>query len=99
MAQILAQPTHDPDTRVYHVKDRITDIRIAAAAGDSDVSDLAQIFLDIDGVSGVRIDPYLVLISKAPLYEWDEVEGRVLDILKTHSTTRFYIDSAHESMP
>jgi hypothetical protein len=38
--------------------------------------------LGIRGVTQVHILPYALLVTKAPLFLWDEVDDKVTDILK-----------------
>lgn len=79
----------DPDTRIYFSRVQLTQIQHALivgltdaeieAAGGSDP--MLDMLLGLPGVMRATTTPYACVISKAPVYGWDEIEPKLLSIL------------------
>jgi hypothetical protein len=50
-------------------------------------SQLLKDILDVRGVESVRILPYVLLVSKAALFEWKEIECHVERLIRWHVTS------------
>jgi len=53
---------------------------------------LFALLIEVPGVVGVGIVPYLIAISKAEAYSWDEIIDSVVDAVKTHKLTTEFIE-------
>jgi len=73
----------NPNVRVYHGRMQLTSKSIETHhRGDPNDNELAKIFLAIPGVTTVWLEPYKAQVQKAELYEWDEIEPLVLELLE-----------------
>ena len=82
VAEISVQPTGDPHSKVYHTRTELVETSEAAHRSDrSNASAFGSMFLDIDGVISVAIGPYLLMVTKAPLFDWAEIDFKVESIL------------------
>lgn len=82
-ADISVQATEDPAVRAYHTRFEMTSAPEFGSRGcDDQLGEFGRLMLGIRGVTQVHILPYAMLITKAPLFLWDEVDDKVTDILK-----------------
>jgi len=76
----------DPSTRVYFSRQELTE-KIAVGMRGMDIPECApecpvlDALLKIPGVNGVEVHPYHVVVARVPVYEWDEIEPSVLQLL------------------
>jgi len=86
---IGVQMTQDPNVRAYHTKVELTEKQAESGAkgATDEVGELSKMILEIRGVERVIMTPYTVLVGKAQLFGWEEVEPAVLDLLKSLSKT------------
>jgi hypothetical protein len=78
VAEITAQPTNDPNIKVWHSRYQMTSGPEAGSRGsDEFLGEFGRLLLDIEGVAEVQVIPYTALVKKAVLFEWDEVGPRV----------------------
>jgi hypothetical protein len=68
VAEISVQPTQDPNVKAYHTR--------------YELGEFGLLMLEIRGVTQVHVMPYLLLITKGQMFEWDEISPKVEDILK-----------------
>jgi hypothetical protein len=82
----------DPDVRIYHVKTRLMDANQAMGAFQGaqnmapdvlgvDLSPVILLLLEIRGVVAVDLRAHQFVVRKAPVYDWDEIEERILELL------------------
>ncbi len=82
IAEILGQNTTDPNVKVYHTRYQLSEVRETGTRGDvAELGELGQIFLRMSGVVQVQVFPYLLIITKAELFQWDEISPPVEKIL------------------
>lgn len=83
VAEITVQPTNDPNVKAYHSRFEMCEAPQAAAKGDAEgLDEFAKLFFGVRGVSRVTMSPYVLLITKAQLFEWEEISPGVEGILK-----------------
>lgn len=86
---ITTQHTQDPNTKVYHTRYELTDKSESGMRGDdAELSEMGRLFLGIRGVVQVQMSTYVLLITKAPLFDWGEVEPAVGIILNLFVTSQ-----------
>lgn len=77
--------TPDPDLRLYHSRLPLLDGLITEAAHKGmfeDISPLMELLLAIDGVAVAQIFMYKFFIRKSPIFSWDEIDAKVLELLR-----------------
>jgi hypothetical protein len=83
VATLTVQATNDPDVKAYHTRFELSSGPEVGSRGcDESVGEFGRLVLAIPGVAQVHVCPYILLITKAPLFEWAEIEPVVLQILK-----------------
>jgi Scaffold protein Nfu/NifU N terminal len=71
------------DVRIYHVRQQLTESsQMWFREHTEGVNGIAELILNIPGVTSVFVFCYSVQISKAKLYRWDEIEPRILQALE-----------------
>jgi hypothetical protein len=79
---ITIQPTENPNMRVYNTRYELSSSPEQGYRGASpELSEFGKLILAIDGVVSVTLGPYVLLVTKAPLFVWNEVEPKVVEIL------------------
>lgn len=88
---LTTSPTNDPDLRAWHSRYELISGQSAEAAlrytATEENSQLLRDILDIPGVESVQIRPYILLVSKAHLFEWTEIELEVERLVRWHVTS------------
>ena len=80
---ICAQGTGDPDMKAYHTRYEMSEKEEKGARGYEDgLGEFGRLFLCIRGIAAVSVYPYVILVTKAPLFTWEEVTPAVESILK-----------------
>ena len=96
VAEISVQPTNDPNTKAYHTRFELSSGPEVGAKGYSDnVGAFGNLILEIRGVAQVHVGPYVLLVTKAPLFEWSEIDPSIQEILKTFALSQRQIEDAH----
>ncbi len=82
IAEILGQNTTDPNVKVYHTRCQLSEGREIGIRGEAaELGELGQIFLRIRGITQIQVFPYILMITKAELFQWDEISPGVEKIL------------------
>ena len=80
---VAVQNTNDPNVRAYHTRFEMSPTPECGARGSAqELGEFGALFLEIVGVAQVQVSPYILLVTKAPLYAWDEIDPGVVAILK-----------------
>ena len=83
VAQVTSQSSNDPNIMVFHTRFEMSEGPEAGTRGHAcELGEFGQLFLEIRGVSQVHVTPYVLLITKAQLFEWDEITPSVTAILE-----------------
>jgi hypothetical protein len=92
---ISVQNTTDPNVRGYHTRFGMVDAPESGSRGNSaELGAFGSLFLDIRGVAHVQVGPYILLITKAPLFSWQEIDPEVVKILKMAVTSQRQMQEA-----
>ena len=82
-SDITMQQTEDPNTLVYHTKFEMTDVNQSAVRGNSfDLCEFGELVLSIRGVAKISVYPYLLAVTRAPMFNWDEIRPKIENLLK-----------------
>ena len=96
MVEISVQPTNDPNVKVYHTRFELSSGPEVGARGCSDeMGAFGNLILEIRGIAQVHVGPYVLLVTKAPLFEWSEIDPSIQEILKTFAISQRQIEDAH----
>lgn len=83
VAEISVQPTTDPNVKVYHTRFEMSSGPECGSRGNSEeLGAFGNLVLAIPGIAQVHVCPYALMITKAPLFEWSEIDPLVEDLLK-----------------
>lgn len=84
VVEIAVQSTSDPNSRAYHTRFELSSKPETGMRGCSEeLGAFGNLVLEVRGVVQVCVGPYVLLVTKAPLFEWDEVDASIQEILKT----------------
>lgn len=73
-----------PDVAIFHCRGELTKRTCFGVRGEGGrFPTLAHEILRMRGVVAVTVAPYAVAVSKAPLFDWSEIEGRVMALLSS----------------
>lgn len=94
-ADISVQNTDHPDKVVYHTKFEMVSENVTAIRGDcADVGGLPEIILAIRGVTKVTAYPYMLAITRAPMFDWNDIRPGIEDILKMFASSQKQLEGA-----
>jgi len=83
--EIATMPTDSPDAKVWKTRHELLVDRPSEAAfkhcGEG-LTQLSQDILAIHGVESVQLFPYTLVVTKASLFSWNEIDGKVERALK-----------------
>lgn len=83
VAEISVQPTSDPNMKAYHTRFEMSSGPEQGSRGNFDeLGEFGRLFLKIKGIVQVHVCPYTLLVTKASLYEWPEIDPDVIKILR-----------------
>ena len=83
VVEITAQVTNDPNIKGFHTRFQMADAPEMGLRGDSSgLGAFGNLVLEIRGIVQIHVCPYVLLVTKAPLFSWDEVEPQVIGLLK-----------------
>ena len=89
VANVTLEMTNDPNIRVYHTRFELCSTFEEGSRGSSgELSEFSNLMLEIRGVAHVRLLPYVLMIFKAPLFDWTEVEPKVIDLLSSFAKSQ-----------
>ena len=95
-AEVLVQPTDDPNIRAYHTRFEMTGGQEHGVRGCSEeLSEFGKLIMKISGIVMVHLCPYVLLVAKAPLFEWEEVHPEIEKILKEFVISQRQIADAY----
>lgn len=86
---------NEKDARMYFTRTRLCDQPMVVEAGteQSCPNTLVGALLEIDGIAAVELHMYHVAVHKSPMYDWDEIEPRMLRLLSAmHSDLQEMLD-------
>lgn len=96
VAEITVQQTNDPNVLVYHTRFELASAPEMGLRGcEEEVGAFGKLILEIRGVVQVHVGPYMLLVTKAPLFEWPEIDPSVQDILKSFAKSQRLMEDAH----
>ena len=100
MAEITVQLTNDPNAWVYHTRFELASGFESGARGCSEeMGAFGKLILEIRGVVQVHLGPYMLLVTKAPLFTWPEIDPSIKEILKTFAISQRQIEDMHAEPP
>ena len=100
VAEITVQLTNDPNVWVYHTRFELASGLESGVRGCSEeVGAFGKLILEIGGVVQVNLGPYMLLVTKAPLFKWPEIDPIIQEILKTFAISQRQIKDAHAESP
>jgi len=92
---MIVQETDKPEMRVYNVRHELTNQ--AHEDGHKNCTDdvglFGKLLLDIPGIEVIRIQPYRFFISKAVMYEWSEIEPKIVSLIQSYEQHMRLINS------
>ena len=95
VAEVLVQPTNDPNAMVYHTRFELSSESEMGMRGClNDVGEFGSLILKIRGIVQVFVNPYLLLVVKSPAFNWVEIDPNVQDILKMFAISQRQIEDA-----
>ena len=96
IVDISVQHTTDPNVKVYNTRVELTGKPEVGFRGCADeVGAFANLVLEIDGVTQVQLGSYVLIVTKAPLYSWDEVQPKVRGLLETFVISQRQLAAAY----
>ncbi len=74
---------HIAEYRYYHTRVKIgrPGLYCSGLLGSEHAPEFVQLLLAIPGVAWVRVSPYRLLVEKANLFTWDEIEPIILEFV------------------
>ena len=92
---VISQPTNDKDILVYHLRFEATSVAEAAARGayEGD-NDLMMMLLALPGVAAINLTPYMIIVTKAALFSWEEIAPPLEEILKIFHASQVQLAAA-----
>lgn len=89
MENVSVQVTSDPNTRAFNTTFEMVEKPESAVRGQENrLSEFGRLFLVIKGVVQVQVGTYLLLVTKAPLFDWELIQPQVKDILNTFARSQ-----------
>lgn len=86
---VTSQQTENPNVKVYHTRFEMCSGPESGTRGDCDkLGPFGQIVLLISGVVKVDVCPYILVVTKATLYDWQEISPVVDQILSDFSKSQ-----------
>ena len=96
LAEISVQPTEDPNMKAYHTRFEMSSGPEEGTRGNSpDLGEFGNLILSTRGVIQVRVCPYILLVTKAPLFEWKEIDPEIEQILKHFAFSQRQLSEAN----
>ena len=95
--EIVVNPTQDPNIVVYNTRFEMSsgpEVGCRGSAGE--LGAFGNLMLEISGVVQVHVHSYMLLITKAPLFSWDEIRPRVEIILKEFATSQRQLKDVYD---
>jgi Scaffold protein Nfu/NifU N terminal len=94
-ADISVQNTDHPDKVVYHTKFELVSENVTAIRGDSaNVGGLPEIILAVRGVTKVAAYPYMLAITRAPMFDWNDIRPSIEEILVMFASSQKQLEGA-----
>lgn len=94
--EISVQNTTDPNVKAYHTHFELSDrIELGARGSSEEMSEFGRLVLGIRGIAQVYLGPYVLVITKAPLFDWSEIDPPIQSILSTFAISQRQIEDAH----
>lgn len=94
-AEISVQNTDHPDKVVYHTKfEMVSDNTNAIRGGCEGLDGLPAMIMEIRGVTKVSAFPYMLAITRAPMFDWSDIRPRVEEILRMFANSQKQLEEA-----
>ncbi len=88
-AEVTVQPTNDPNVQAYHTRFEMSSGPESGTRGNSEeMGAFGNLILDIKGIAQLHICPYIMLVTKGPLFEWSEIEPEIKKILASFAISQ-----------
>ena len=99
-ADISVQNTDHPDRLVYHTKFEMVSENVCAIRGDSvELDGLPQMVMDVRGIVKISVYPYMLAITRAPMFDWKDIKPGVEEILKMFVMSQKQLEDAVNNGP
>jgi len=84
-AVVGVQLTPDDNMRCFHIRHELTGIKaeIGYKGESSELGALGRLLLEIRGVECVSVQAYSVTVQKGAMFDWPEIQEKIVDILVT----------------
>lgn len=95
LAQVTVQGTENPNVRAYHTRFEMSSSpECGIRGGNNDLGAFGEIVLAIRGVVTVQVMPYVLLVTKALLFDWPEIDVEVQKILIEFAKSQNQLEEA-----
>lgn len=88
-------PPNNADVRIYFSRTPLTEKSAVAERGRSTNNPVLACILTVPGIAGARVTPYSLLVRKAEMFEWEEIEPSLLRLLTSFNAG---LDGLEESL-
>jgi len=96
--QISVQPTNDPNMKAYNTRFEMASAPESGSRGNSDeLGEFGRLILNIRGVAQVHVCAYVMLVTKAPLFEWNEIDPDIEKLLRMFAISQRQLEGANEA--
>jgi hypothetical protein len=85
-AEAFDLDAHEP-FRVYHTR-----IELYPPSGEKP-AELEAAVLEVPGITGCMTHRYRLIVAKAPLFEWAEIDPLIIDLLKLFAGVKRVLES------
>lgn len=94
IAEIATQPTSDPNVKIFHTRFEMSAGPEEGTRGnDAELGAFGQMIMSqVRGISQLHVTPYILMVTKALLYEWEEILPHVEDLLKEFARSQKTLD-------
>jgi len=73
----------NPEMRTYHVRLEMVEETVDCKRGTATESSVAELLLSLKGIEALRLAPYHAIVMKAPMFAWDEVHPKVVEVMES----------------
>ena len=95
VVDVSVQPTTDPNMRAYHARFEMSGGPEVGTRGNSEeLGEFGRLVLEIRGVAQVHVCSYVMLVTKAPLFEWSEIGPEVERLLRMFAASQRQAEEA-----
>jgi len=77
-------PPEAPEVAAYFSRSELVKTIVGGERGDPDVQDpVLELVLQIPGICVATVRPYIINVTKAPTYEWPEIDPQVEKLIRS----------------